>query len=231
MAQSALWSYGGSVMKDNKLNLDSPETREALKMLLGFFEDGSVAPDMISGDDMANNTAFLSGTAGFIVNIPTIAAALQKDAPDIWENTGVCPLPAGPEGAFSLVSPGTLLVFNRTEEENYWIQKCLAYVADKERFGQAVKAASPAYVPQFEGMTEDKELMSDPVVAAHLNAVLSGKMIFHPDSKLTKERSVLTQSDTYINNFISYVVVDKMSFEDALKKQIELCERALDSLN
>lgn len=98
MSQSILWSYGGSVMKDGKLNLDSEESKAALKQLIKFFEEGTVAPDMISGDDMANNTAMLAGTACFVVNIPTLASALQSDAPEIWENVGACPLPAGPEG-------------------------------------------------------------------------------------------------------------------------------------
>jgi multiple sugar transport system substrate-binding protein len=120
MAQSILWDYGGSMIKDGKVNLGSPESREALKMLLRFYENGTVAQELIVGDDMANNTAMLSGTACFIVNIPTIASALASNAPDIWANTGSAPLPGGPEGRYSLTACNFLSVLDKGDDANYW---------------------------------------------------------------------------------------------------------------
>lgn len=227
MAQSILWSYGGSVMKDGEINLASEESKEALKMLLKFFEEDTVAPDMIAGDDMANNTAMLSGSTGFIVNIPTIASALQSDAPEIWENTGCAPMPAGPEGSYPLAGINMMCILDNGDVANEWAAKALAYATDETRLAELLKLVAPAYGMCYIDTMEDEEYMSDPIVEAHMTAISTGKYYNYPDASFTQERSLLTASSTYINNFISYVVVDGMSFDDALAKEISLCEEAL----
>ena len=230
MSQSVLWSYGGSVMKDGKINLDSEESKEALKMLLKFFEEGTVAPDMISGDDMANNTAMLAGTACFVVNIPTIASALESDAPEIWENVGACPLPAGPEGSFPLAASNSMSILDCGEEANYWASKALAYAVDKSRLAPVLEMVAPAYGMVYSDTLEMEEYMSDPIVAAHMEAISTGQYYNYPDPEFTAERAALTASSTYINNIIAYVIVDGMSFEDALAKEIDQCNQALENI-
>ena len=227
MCQSLLWSYGGSVMKDGKLNLDSEETKTAIKKLLEFFEKGAVAPDMVAGDDMANNTAMLSGTACFIVNIPTIASALKNDAPDIWENTGVCPMPAGPEGSFPLCANNAMSILDCGEDANYWAAKALAYAVDKTRLAPILETVAPAYGMVYADTMEMTDYMSDPVVAAHMEAISTGKYYNYPDAEFTADRAKLSASSTFINNMIAYVVVDGMTFEDALAKEIDICNQAL----
>lgn len=227
MSQSMLWSYGGSVMKNNKLNLDSAESRAAIEMELKFFEEGTVAPDMIAGDDMANNTAMLSGTAGFIVNIPTIANALKTDAPEIWEVTGCSPLPAGPNGSYPLAAVGMMSIFDTDEVTNEWAKKALAYAIDESRLGKVLELVAPAYGMVYADTMEKSGYMSDPVVAAHMEAISTGKYYCYPDDSLTLERALLMGSTTYINNIISYVIVEGMSFDDAMARQISICEQAL----
>ena len=231
LAQSILWSYGGSMMKDGELNLDSPESREALQMLLRFFQEGAVAPDMIAGDDMANNTAMLSGTACFIVNIPTIAAALKTNAPDIWEVTGCSPLPAGPDGSFPLAVVNMMSILDNGESANYWAAKALAYVIDKSRLGPILQMVAPAYGMVYADTMDNANYISDPIVAAYMTSISTGKYYNYPDPEFTLERSLLGSSSTYINNIISYVMVDGMSFDDALAKEIGLCEQALAASN
>lgn len=230
MAQSILWSYGGSVMKDGEINLASDESKEAIKMLLKFFEQGAVAPDMIAGDDMANNTAMLTGTACFIVNIPTIANALKSDAPEIWEQTGCCPLPAGPKGSFPLVSVNAMSILDNGEDANYWAAKALAYAVDQNRLGGLLELVAPAYGMVYADTMERESYMADPIVAAHMQAISTGKFYNYPDPEFTQARSLLTSSSTYINNIIAYVIVDGMSFDDALAKEIAACQEALKAI-
>ncbi len=227
MSQSILWSYGGSVMKDGKLNLDSEGSKAAIKKLIEFFDEGTVAPDMISGDDMANNTAMLAGTACFIVNIPTIASALKNDAPEIWENTGAVPMPAGPEGSFPLACSNSMSILDCGDDSNYWASKALAYATDKSRLAKVLETVAPAYGMVYSDTLEMTDYMSDPIVKAHMEAISTGKYYSYPDAEFTAERAALTASSTYINNVIAYVVVDGMSFDDALAKEIDQCNQAL----
>lgn len=227
MCQSLLWSYGAAVMTDGKVSLDTPEAQEALKKLLEFFSEGTVAPDMVGGDDMANNTAMLTGSAGFIVNIPTIASALKTDAPDIWEVTAASPLPAGPAGTYALFASNAMSILNKSEAENYWAAKALAYAVDKSRLAPLLQLVAPAYGMVYSDTLEMEEYMSDPVVAAHMSAITQGQYYNYPDPEFTQARSLLTSSATFINNIVAYVVVEGMTFEDALARQIDLCEQAL----
>lgn len=227
MSQSILWSYGGSVMKDGKLNLDSEGSRAALKMLLKFFEEETVAPDMVAGDDMANNIAMLTGTACFIVNIPTIASALKSDAPDIWANTGCSPLPAGPEGSYPLAAVNMMSIMDCGEAANAWAAKALAYAVDESRLANLLKMVAPAYGMVFADTIDIADYMADPIVAAHMTAISTGKYYSYPDKEFTAARAALTASSTYINNIISYVIVEGMNFEDALARQISICKEAI----
>lgn len=231
MSQSILWSYGGSVLKDNKLNIDSPESREAIEMLLKFFDEGTVAPDMIAGDDMANNTAFLSGSACFVVNIPTLASALKSDAPEIWENTGCAPLPAGPEGSYPLAAVNMMSIIDNGEAENEWAAKALAYAIDKTRLADILTLTAPAYGMVYSDTMDNEEYMADPIVEAHMQAISTGKYYSYPDSEFTAERAALTSSTSFVNNIISWVVVDGMSLDDAMAKQVGICENILADIN
>ncbi len=230
MSQSILWSYGGSVMKDGQINLGSEESLAALKMLLKFFEEETVAPDMVAGDDMANNTAMLTGTACFIVNIPTIASALKSDAPDIWENTGCSPLPAGPEGSYPLAAVNMMSILDNGEAANEWAAKALAYACDESRLAPILEMVAPAYGMVFSDTLENESYMADPTVAAHMNAIATGKYYSYPDAEFTPERAALTASSTFINNIISYVIVEGMSLDDAVAREIALCEEALNAI-
>jgi multiple sugar transport system substrate-binding protein len=230
MATSALWDYGGAVMKNGKLDIGSTESQEALKMLLRFYERGTVAQELIVGDDMSNNTAMLSGTACFIVNIPTIAGALQTNAPDIWANTGCAPLPAGPKGRFSLVEPNILSVLDYGEGTNYWAKKAVIYAVDKSRLGPILSMIAPAYGMAFADYKEFTEYMANPVAAAHMEAVMGAQPRFYPDAEMTSALGAVSGSMCYLNNIIASVVVDKMSFDAALQKQLKLYDQVLADL-
>ena len=232
-SQTVLWAYGGSLYENGKINVKSEGTKEALRKILQLFEDGSVAPDMIPGDDMANNVAYYTGASTFIYNIPSIAAQTMENNPHIWEHTGISAPPGGPNGRFALTEPGIFILFDRGESENYWINKCFAFVMGKDQFGKAVQAAAPVFSPPYANLLTDPDFadfVADPVVKAHLEALANGKMFFYPDTTLTPERAALVTNETYVNHFVTYVIVEGMSFDDALDRYEELLQRAIDAI-
>lgn len=213
MFQSMMWSYGGSLVKDGKLNVKSEETKEALHMLLKFFEQGAVAPDMLAGDDMANNTAMLTGATCFIVNIPTIANALKTSAPDIYKNTGAVPMPAGPDGSFPLASPSVMQVFAHSESEDYWTQQAIAYMLEPGFYNTLIKLVEPAYA----GVYKDY-VPTEPFAVAMAEALGKAKLFQYPNTTLTAGHAAILASGFMVNNFVAYNLVDKLSFDEALDK-------------
>ena len=86
---------------------------------------------------------------------------------------------------------------------------------------------APAYGMVYEGTLEDEEYMSDPTTAALMEAISTGKYYSYPDAEFSNGRAALTASSSFVNNIISWVVVDGMTLDDAIAKQVELCNGIL----
>src|SRR6266446_739246 len=109
-----LWSWGGKeVEADGKtVVLDSKETIESVKFLVGFWKD-ALDEGGLAWDDSSNNRAFLAGTCSATNNGASIyIEALRKpDAYQTEKGTPLrddvlhAPLPKGPAGPFSFHVP------------------------------------------------------------------------------------------------------------------------------
>lgn len=74
-----LWAHGGRLIDENdKVAIDSPETRAALEYCKKLYE--ASAPGTISWNDSFNNKAFLSGQIHVTNNGISIYAAAQRNA-------------------------------------------------------------------------------------------------------------------------------------------------------
>ena len=98
---------------------------------------------------------------------------------------------------------------------------------DKSRLAPILQQIAPAYGMTYADTMEMADYMADPVVQAHMEAITTGQFYNYPDAEFTLERSLLTPRSVFVNNIIAYVVVDGMSFADALQKELELCPQAL----
>ncbi|HXW24426.1 MAG TPA: extracellular solute-binding protein [Xanthobacteraceae bacterium] len=114
-----LWSWGGKeVEADGKtVVLDSKETVESVKFMVGFWKDAHDEGGL-AWDDSSNNRAFLSGTCAATNNGASIyIEALKK--PDAYQTENGtplkddilhAPLPQGPGGQFSFHVPFSNMV-------------------------------------------------------------------------------------------------------------------------
>lgn len=104
-----LWSFGGrEVDEAGKVAINSKDTIEAVKYMVGFWKD-SMDEGGLAWDDTSNNRAFLAGTISATLNGASIyIEALRKPEQyktdkgtplkdDIFHG----PLPAGPKGQFA----------------------------------------------------------------------------------------------------------------------------------
>ena len=107
------------------------------------------------------------------------------------------------------------------------ISKALSYVCDKKKLAPILELVAPDYGMVYKDTMDNEKYMSDPIVAAHMQAIASGKYYNYPDEEFTKERSLLIKNSVYINNIVNYVVVEKMPFEEALATEIEICKKTL----
>jgi multiple sugar transport system substrate-binding protein len=106
---NVLQSYGGRIADDagKKVTLKSEETRTYLTWLKAAWDKGIFPPGNTTWDGAGDNQAYLSGQAAFIANTGSVGIAAKKDDPELFEGSAFSPLPAGPKGQISPITPQT----------------------------------------------------------------------------------------------------------------------------
>ena len=227
MMNSVLWSYGGGIIKDDKVIADTPESIAAFKVIADIIAESN-NPDGVTGDDMYNNKAYLSGSTCFIMNLPSIAAALKRDAPDVWANTGVAPWPAGPKGRFSIIVGSAYMVFKK-EKNVPAAKKLLGYVLEKAWYEKWIKAFAPLSMPVYAALQNDPFFQNDPVNKAAMESVSTGYSEEYPSKSMTSIQATLV-NQMFANKVHSWMVTDKMTAEAAAKRFADQCRKIVEDL-
>lgn len=104
---NVLQSYGGRIADDagKMVTIKSEETRTYLTWLKDAWDRGIFPPGNTTWDGAGDNQAYLSGQAAFIANTGSVGIAAKKDDPDLFEASAFSPLPAGPKGTISPITP------------------------------------------------------------------------------------------------------------------------------
>ena len=101
-AMNIIWCFGGKLVEaDNKtVALHSKETVQAVQMIADMYLKHKIIPKgAISWDNTGNNKAFQSRQVIFVLNPTSIYAHLGESDKDLYNVTGLLPVPAGPAGA------------------------------------------------------------------------------------------------------------------------------------
>src|SRR5499426_3336175 len=99
-----IWCYGGKLVEaDNKtVALNSKGTIAAVKLIADMYSVHKIIPKgAISWDNTGNNKAFQSRQVIFVLNPTSIYAYLAESDKELYDVTGLLPMPAGPAGAFA----------------------------------------------------------------------------------------------------------------------------------
>lgn len=104
---NVLQSYGGRIADDEgkRVTIKSEETRAYLTWLKDAWDKGLFPPGAATWDGAGDNQAYLSGQAAFIANTGSVGIAAKKDDPELFEASAFSPLPAGPIGTISPITP------------------------------------------------------------------------------------------------------------------------------
>ncbi len=104
---SVLQSFGGRIADDTgkQVTIKSEETRAYLTWLKNAWDKGLFPPGNATWDGAGDNQAYLSGQAAFIANTGSVGIAARNDDPELFAGSAFSPLPAGPIGTISPVTP------------------------------------------------------------------------------------------------------------------------------
>lgn len=109
---NVLQSYGGRIADDagKTVTLKSEATRVWLTWLKDAWDKGLFPPGVTTWDGAGDNQAYLSGQAAFIANTGSVGIAARNDDPDLFEASAFSPLPAGPNGTISPITPQSRVI-------------------------------------------------------------------------------------------------------------------------
>src|SRR5262249_56734916 len=97
-----IWGYCGKLVEadDNTVALHSKGTVEAVQLIADMFTKHKIIPKgTIAWDNTSNNKAYQSRQVIFVLNPTSIYAYLAESDKELYDTTGLLPIPAGPAGS------------------------------------------------------------------------------------------------------------------------------------
>jgi multiple sugar transport system substrate-binding protein len=162
-AMNMIWCYGGKLVEaDNKtVALHSQETIAAVQLIADMYLKHKIIPKgAISWDNIGNNKAFQSRQVIFVLNPTSIYAHLMESDQELYDVTGLLPVPAGPAGAFEALTTAAWALFKHNPYPE--IAKGLVeYWMAPENLRVTIEEGGGRWGPPYRGMY-DSDFWSRP---------------------------------------------------------------------
>lgn len=154
-----LWGEGGDMLKNGKLNLDTPEARQPFQLLGRLKQAGVMSPnvgeivtDRIRINFQAGNLIFAQ-TWGYVWN------RAQNDADSkVKGNVGVAVLPASKTGKSATCIGGWQLAVSAFSKNKAEAVKFVRYLSSPEV--SKMQAIAASHLPVFPSVYKDKEVVA-----------------------------------------------------------------------
>jgi multiple sugar transport system substrate-binding protein len=149
-----IWGFGGKLVEaDNKtVALHSRGTIEAVQMIVDMYAKHKIIPKgAISWDNTGNNKAYQSRQVVYVLNPTSIYAHLADSDKELYNVTGLLPIPAGPAGAVEELTAADWLLFRHNPYPD--LAKGLAeYWMAPENYKVMIEEGDGRWGPPYKGM-------------------------------------------------------------------------------
>jgi multiple sugar transport system substrate-binding protein len=210
-----IWGYGGKLVEaDNKtVALHSKGTIEAVQMIADMYTKHKIIPKgAISWDNTGNNKAYQSRQVVYVLNPTSIYAHLADSDKDLYNVTGLLPIPAGPAGAVEELTTADWLLFRHNPYPD--LARGLAeYWMAPEQYKTMIEEGDGRWGPPYKGMY-DSAFWKKPVFQ-HWRVMLDrGRQFPSPGTQNPASGEVLA---TYvIGRMMHRVLVESWNVEKAV---------------
>ncbi len=225
---NVIWSYGGKLVEaDNKtVALYSPGAVKAVQLIADMYLKHKIIPKgAISWDNTGNNKAYQSRQVIFVQNATSIYAYLAESDKELYNATGLLPMPAGPAGAFATLGTTYWILFKHNPYPE--VAKGLAeYWMAPENLRVMIEEGDGRWGPPYKGMY-DSDFWKRPVFTHWREMLESGRHLASPG---TAHPAVGEVSSTYLlGRMMHRVLVEnweaEKAVEEAHKKVVEIYAR------
>jgi multiple sugar transport system substrate-binding protein len=195
------------------IELDSKETREALRFAKAMFDEG-MTPEVFSWDDASDNRFLASGVACWIHDAISAFRTTEDTNPDVFKNTFMLPEAAGPTGIVRNVSDPNVYAIWKFSKNVPAAKEYLVALQDNHT---AAMTASRGYNMPF--LTDHYKkpmpgLGNDPKLSVLQDQAKINAFFGHPGPITTASQEVLT---TFVVPDMFTRVARGANVEDAVK--------------
>jgi multiple sugar transport system substrate-binding protein len=223
-----IWGYGGKLVEadDKTVALNSPGTVQAVQLIADMFLKHKIIPKgSISWDNQGNNKAYQSRQVIFVLNPSSIYAHLAESDKELYDVTGMLPIPAGPAGAIEELTTAEWLLFKHNPYPEV-AKGLIQYYMAPENLRVVIEEGGGRWGTPYKGMYES-DFWKRPAFQ-HWRVMLErGRQFASPGTMNAAAGEVLA---TYvIGRMMQRVLVENVAVEkaveDAHKKVVEIYAR------
>jgi multiple sugar transport system substrate-binding protein len=223
-----IWGYGGKLVEaDNKtVALHSQGTIQAVQLLADMYHKHKIIPKgAISWDNTGNNKAYQSRQVIFVLNPTSIYAHLADSDKDLYNTTGLLPVPAGPAGRVEELTTTEWVLFKHNPYPE--IAKGLAaYWMAPENLRVMIEEGDGRWGPPYKGMY-DSEFWKRSVFQHWHGMLERGRQFPHPGIQNAAAGEVVATN--VIARMAHRVLIEswevEKAVEEAHKKIVEIYAR------
>jgi multiple sugar transport system substrate-binding protein len=223
-----IWNYGGKLIEadDKTIALNSPGTVQAAKVIAEMYHKHRIIPKgSISWDNQGNNKAYQSRQVLFVLNPSSIYAHLAESDKELYEMTGMLPIPAGPAGAIEELTTAEWMVFKHTPYPEV-AKGLVAYYMEPENLRVVMEEGGGRWGPPYPGMY-NTDFWNRPTFQ-HWRVMLErGRQFAAPGSQSAAAGEVLATN--VLARMMHSVLVEsweaEKAVEEAHKKVVEIYAR------
>jgi multiple sugar transport system substrate-binding protein len=223
-----IWGHGGKLVEadDKTVTLNSPGTVQAVKLIADMFNKHKIIPKgTISWDNQGNNKAYQSRQVIFVVNASSIYAHLAESDKELYDKTGMLPVPAGPAGASDRVGTGEWFLFKHNPYPEV-AKGLIQYYMEPENLRVVMEEGDGRWGPPYKGMY-DTPFWQKPGFQYWRGMLDRGRQIASPGSQSAAAGEVFVT--TVLARMMHRVLVEnweaEKAVEDAHNKVAEIYAR------
>jgi multiple sugar transport system substrate-binding protein len=223
-----IWSHGGKLVEedDKTVALNSPNTVQAVKMIADMYLKHKIIPKgAVSWDNQGNNKAYQSRQVIFVLNASSIYAYLSESDKELYDVTGMLPVPAGPAGPVDQVGTGEWMLFKHNpypEIAKGYVQ----YAMEPAQLRTVMEEGGGRWGPPYKGMYED-DFWKRPTFQHWRGMLGRGRQFAYPGTMTAAAGEVLATG--VLSRMMHHVLVEnweaEKAVEDAHKKVVEVYSR------
>lgn len=212
--RTMILDYGGeTVDAEGNVTVNSPESVAAFEFIKSLYDEGLISPDAVTGDDMFNNEVYLAKTAGVIINSGSVQASMKNDDPELYENTQIIPLPAGPAGQYTCSGSNCFGVIASGENVETAKEFLTYYFSDVDRYEEMIEVMGSMWQPVLNGL-ETADFWKDEANKPWLDSALAAVNTYYPAP--TDERAMTGFANQLGVKAVQEMLINGASAEEAV---------------